>query len=197
MGQHARLHSTQADLGASWSYEDFIFNGLSDAQARILPPKGEHSIAWMIWHIARIEDIAMNLLVAGGAQVFSQGDWRKRLKVSWCDSGNAMSRDEITALSAAIDLPALRKYRAAVGCRTQEIVKGLQPQDLPRKVDPKRIQRVRDEEAVLEAASGIIDYWSKRTIAGLLLMPASRHILVHLNEAMDLRKGEAFTSPKS
>ena len=196
--QHARLHSAQANLGASWSYEDEIFNGLRDAQARTIPPKSEHSIAWMFWHIARIEDIAMNLLVAGNEQVFGQGDWQGRLKVSWCDSGNAMSTMEIAALSAAIDLPALRKYRAAVGCRTQEIVRGLQPQDLPRKVDARRIQRVRDEGAVLEAASGITDYWSKRTIAGLLLMPASRHILVHLNEALEIKgkcKGEAFAQP--
>ena len=195
--QHARLHSAQAGLGAIWSYEDEIFNGLSEAQARHIPPKGEHSIAWMVWHIARIEDIAMNLLVAGSEQVFSQAGWQGRLKVNWRDSGNAMSGDEIAALSAAIDLVELRIYRAAVGRRTRQIVQELQPSDLPRKVDSERIQRVRDEGAVLEAASGIIDYWSKRTIAGLLLMPASRHILVHLNEALDLRKGEAFASPKS
>ena len=191
--QHARLHSAQAGLGAIWSYEDEIFNGLSEAQARYIPPKGEHSIAWMVWHIARIEDIAMNLLVAGGEQIFSQEGWQERLKVSWRDSGNGMSHDEIAVLSAVIDLAALRAYRAAVGRRTRQIVQGLQPSDLPRKVDPERIQRVRAEGAVLEAASGIIDYWSKRTIAGLLLMPASRHILVHLNEALDVkRNGEAF-----
>lgn len=29
----------------------------------------------------------------------------------------------------------------------------------------------------------VTDYWSRRTIAGLLLMPATRHNFVHLNEA--------------
>jgi hypothetical protein len=41
--------------------------------------------------------------------------------------------------------------------------------------------------ALVEAATGIKEYWGKRDIAGLLLMPASRHILVHLNEALTLK----------
>ena len=44
------------------------------------------------------------------------------------------------------------------------------------------------EGAVLEVASDLIDYWAKRTIAGLLLMPATRHNLVHLNEALRLKQ---------
>jgi hypothetical protein len=32
------------------------------------------------------------------------------------------------------------------------------------------------------------DYWSKKTIAGLLLMPPTRHNFVHLNEAARIRQ---------
>jgi len=58
---------------------------------------------------------------------------------------------------------------------------------LKQKVDPIRLQQALDEGAVVEAARGIVDYWSRRTIAGLLLMPATRHSLVHLNEALRLK----------
>ena len=44
------------------------------------------------------------------------------------------------------------------------------------------------EGAVVEEARDLIDYWGKRTIAGLLLMPATRHNLVHLNEALRLKR---------
>jgi hypothetical protein len=47
---------------------------------------------------------------------------------------------------------------------------------------------MRDEGAVVEAARGLLDYWGKRNIAGLLLMPATRHNLVHLNEALQLKQ---------
>jgi len=59
---------------------------------------------------------------------------------------------------------------------------------LLQKVDPARLQRVWDEKAVVEAASGIVDYWGKRNVAGLLLMPATRHHIIHLNEALKLKR---------
>ena len=89
--------------------------------------------------------------------------------------------------TARLDLDALWAYRCAVGRRTREIVQQLGPEDLKRKVDPTRLQRVWDEGAVVEAASDIVDYWGKRDVAGLLLMPASRHLIVHLNEALKLK----------
>jgi hypothetical protein len=184
--QHARLHSRLAFSETPWSYEDEIFAGLGDAQARRIPPHREHSIAWVFWHLARIEDTAMNMLVAGEEQVFNQG-WQTRLKVGWSDSGNVMEGADISELSQNIDIPTLRDYRAAVGRRTRQIVLNLQPQDLPHKVDPARVRRVMESGALLEAARPIAVYWSRRTIAGLLLMPASRHLLVHLNEAMELK----------
>jgi hypothetical protein len=35
---------------------------------------------------------------------------------------------------------------------------------------------------------GIVDYWGSRTIAGLLLMPPTRHNFTHLNEARMLKQ---------
>ena len=99
-----------------------------------------------------------------------------------------MDEAGIADFSAEVDIEALRAYRVAVGRRTREIVKQLGPEDLKRKVDPARLQRVWDEGAVVEAASGIVDYWGKRDVAGLLLMPASRHLIIHLNEALKLKR---------
>ena len=48
-----------------------------------------------------------------------------------------------------------------------------------------------DEGAVVEGARGLLDYWGGLTIAGLLLMPPTRHNFVHLNEAWML-KGKAL-----
>lgn len=82
----------------------------------------------------------------------------------------------------------LRAYRAAVGRRTRHVVTPLTPAQLKQRVDSTRLQRVRDEGAVAPAASGIVDYWGGRTAAGLLLMPASRHLITHLNEALDVKR---------
>lgn len=152
-------------------------------------PHGDcHSIAWLIWHIARCEDITMNLLVAGAPQILYQEGWLSLTKSPVCDTGNAMDDAAVANFNNTIDIEALRAYRLAVGRRTREIVKQLQPADLKRKVEPSRIQRVMDEGAVVEAARGIVDYWSRRNVAGLLLMPATRHNLIHLGEALQLKR---------
>ena len=186
--QHAMLHSVKVAQAELWSFEDAVLNDMTEAQFRRIPRNCEHSVAWLIWHIARCEDITMNLLVAGSPQVLNQGGWLERIKTPICHAGNEMDAASMANFSTAVDIEALRAYRVAVGRRTREIVKPLQPEDLKQKVAPVRLQRVWDEGAVVEAASGIVNYWGKRNVAGLLLMPATRHNLVHLNEALKLKQ---------
>lgn len=189
--QHAMLHSAKVSEATGWSYEDEILDDMSQAQVRRIPPGCEHSVAWLIWHSARCEDITLNRLVAGGPQVLLEQGWLERMQVPVRDTGNAMSPAEIAQFSAEIDIPALRGYRAAVGLRTRQIVRTLQPSDLKQPVCAVRLQQALDEEAVLPAAHEISDYWGSRDIVGLLLMPATRHNLVHLNEALKIKQKRA------
>ncbi|HLO16716.1 MAG TPA: hypothetical protein VK206_17915, partial [Anaerolineales bacterium] len=72
--------------------------------------------------------------------------------------------------------------------RTRAIVRQLKPEELNQKVTASRLQKVMDEGALLPEALEILNYWSKRTIAGLLLMPPTRHNFLHLNEALRIRQ---------
>ena len=130
----------------------------------------------------------MNLLVAGQPQVLVQGGWQQKLGVNACDTGNGMTSAEISAFSDSVDLLALRAYRLTVGRSTRAIVRSLQPADIKRKVEPALMQRVWDEGALTAAARSIGEYWASRDVAGLLLMPATRHPLIHLNEAALVRR---------
>jgi hypothetical protein len=187
MRQHAMVHTASMSRSGLWSFEDEIWDGLDDDSVRRIPAHGEHSIAWVFWHLTRVEDVTMNLLVAGAPQVIREYRWLERMKAPIVHTGNAMSVEAITELSAAIHVDALRDYRLAVGERTQEIIYHLEPVSLKQKVSADRLQRIYDEEAVLAAAHEIVDYWGKRTVAGLLLMPATRHHIVHLNEAARIK----------
>lgn len=188
LSQHARLHVAEMAQSEPWSYEDQVLEGLTEGQIRLLPPGVEHSIAWILWHIARIEDVTMNMLVAGRPQILIAGNWLEHLGVTVRHTGNAMKPEEVDELSTRVDLKALRTYRMGVGRGTRQIVKGLKPEDLKRKVSASRLQTLLDEGAVLPGARGLIDYWGKRNIAGLLLMPPTRHVIVHLNEASRVKR---------
>lgn len=68
LDQHAQLHMADGIR----SLADTILTDLSDACWQLKPGKGKNSIAWLICHIARIEDATFNLLVVERAQVLDK-----------------------------------------------------------------------------------------------------------------------------
>jgi hypothetical protein len=110
------------------------------------------------------------------------------LGISERDTANSMEPAEVAALSAAINLPALLDYRRLVGRRTRGIVSQLGVQELKQKVDPARLDKMTAQGAVRVEAGGLLEYWAGLTIAGLLLMPPTRHAFIHWNEALRIKQ---------
>ena len=185
---HGILHSSQVASQAPWSYEDLLLDGLDESHFRAVPPGEEHSLAWILWHLSRIEDLTMNLLVAGRDQVFEAGGWLEKTRSPIRHTGNGTDEAVTHALSAAVDLPALRAYRHTVGHATREIVRSLTRADFSRRVAPEDLQKVVEQGGVIEPGYGVVDYWGKKDVAGLLLMPPTRHTIVHWNEARQIVK---------
>ena len=187
--QHAMVHDAEMSNSGLYSFSDEVWDGTTEATVRRLPPKFEHSIAWIFWHIARIEDMTMNVLLAGKTQVFHQADWLTKLNITITHTGNVvMDNVDVTSISQSIDIDELKAYRRAVGRSTREQVTSVQPDELRYKVDPARLQSLLDDGSVAREAMGLIEYWGNLTIAGLLLMPPTRHNFVHLNEALKVKK---------
>ena len=185
--QHAMVHTKKMSRMDLWSFEDEIWQSLTTETIRAVPDGGEHSIAWILFHIARVEDITMNMLVAGTPQLYTRDKWAGKLKSTIHHSANKMDNESVAILSSVLDIDALRDYRLAVGRKTREIVKQILPGELHQKVDSTRLQKILNEGAVTGEAIEIVNYWGKRTIAGLLLMPPTRHNFLHLNEALRLK----------
>ena len=75
--------------------------GLSAAQLRGRWRAAFNPPVWLLWHMARIEDVAANLLLTDGTQVLDGDDWPARLGMARRDVGTGMtprrsmrSRDE-------------------------------------------------------------------------------------------------------
>lgn len=196
LSQHAMVHSSQMAQAGLWSFDDILWEGVEDTAARTIPSGEEHSIVWIYWHLSRIEDVTMNLLIAGTPQVLHSQNWQEPLATPQQDTGNALTTAEIATLSAEVNLSALRSYRIAVGWRTREIVSQLQPWDIKRRVESARLERIVYEGAVRTESRGLLEYWGSLTVAGLLLMPPTRHNFVHLNEAARLKRRVNARLPK-
>ncbi len=122
LGLHATTHA--GDVSGGPAGPERWLGGLSDDQLRLRPAAGVNSLAWLLWHMARTEDVAVNLVVAGRAQVFDD-DWARRMRVPRRDMGTGMTADEVAELSEGADVAAVRAYRSAVGIRTREVVRTL------------------------------------------------------------------------
>lgn len=187
LSQHAMLHSAAMAQTEAWSFADEVLIDLTDEELRAHPP-AMSSIAWLLWHIARIEDVAVNVLLANRPQVLLEQNWLHRLGIARRDVGTSMQRTELAAFSQQIDLEVLKRYRLAVGRNTREIILTLQPEELRQKVDPHSIQRLFNEGTLVEAAYELAEVWARWKKSGLLTMPATRHTFTHLNEMRVIRQ---------
>jgi len=185
---HGILHSKVVAPEASWSYEDDLLNDLDEEGFRRIPKNREHSVVWVVWHLSRIEDVVMNILVVRRDQVFETGHWQAKTCSPIKHTCNGTGMAVTASLSKAIDLAALRDYRYAVGRATRKIIPTLTWEDFKRKPKSAQLQRVLDEGAVLPVGMSTIDYWRRRDVAGLLLMPGTPHSIIHWNEARELIK---------
>jgi hypothetical protein len=191
LDQHRLLHSSRMSNSPVPTLEDELVKGLSKGTFRKYPvtiPDTKNSIVWHMWHVTRIEDMTMNVLVNNDKQVLYSEGWNKKLKVNYPHSGNEMTENEIADLSENIDIEALMAYRVEVGRKTREIVSSLLPDTLKQKVKTERIKLLEGQSGVKKEASWLLDYWENKTVAGLILMPATRHIFLHLNKSIRIKQ---------
>lgn len=157
---------------------------LPEPQVRGRPQAGVNTIAWLLWHTARIEDVGVNRFVADRPQVLDDG-WHERLGVSRRDVGTGMTDAEVDALSARVDLPALRGYWEAVTRRTLDVAGTLGGADLENVVPADHVRRVASGEgAVASGVEWLTDFWAGgRSRAWFLSQVPLLHVYGHYFEA--------------
>ncbi|WP_346847117.1 MULTISPECIES: DinB family protein [unclassified Clostridium] len=187
---HSMVHLSIMSGVDKKTFEDELREGLDENTFRTSQNQKGRTIAYGIWHCTRIEDITMNLLVAGDKQIFNRENWQEKINSNITDTGNAMSEDDIMEFSKNINMEELKNYRIEVGRRTRYIVENLSTEDMKRNFDKHRLQRILDERAVLDvkASNWLIDFWGRKNVAGIILMPMTRHQVIHINESLSAKK---------
>ena len=162
---------------------DYIFNICDDEDFCKMPLKSDKTIAYYLYHLNRIEDAVSNVLIAGTEQLFFTENFEKRLNAPVITTGNEIARDRLIEFSKELDIKQLKEYVIAVMANTNEIIKGMSFQTSKTKVTAERKTKVIKSNTVStdESAFWLVDYWCNKTYAGLMLMPFSRHIMLHLD----------------
>ena len=102
-----------------------VWEMVPDNLMRQRPHPQVNSIAWILWHLTRVEDAGLNRFVVDGSQVLDDGSWMEKMNLPIRHNGGDMNFDEVDDLSQRINLQALQEYSKAVQLRTREIVSQL------------------------------------------------------------------------
>jgi len=110
-------------------------DGLDAEQLTRAPAPDANTIGWLVWHLARVQDHHVAEIL-GVDQIWVTGDYAERcgLDASASNTGYGHSAEDVAAVRP--DGPdVLLAYLDAVGARTQDMLRGLTPDDLDRIVD--------------------------------------------------------------
>ncbi len=184
---HSQVHS--GEIYGEKTYFDEIMDEVDNSNFAVMPSAKDVTIAWNIWHSTRIEDITMNILVLDEKQVLN-AQWQEKLNTSVTDTGNAMTYDEILKFSKGLNLNALIDYRNAVGIKTKQVIESINAADMKRKFNQNQLERLTDEGCIINHPDSIWlkEFWSRKTVSGIFLMPITRHQIVHLNDCTNIIK---------
>jgi len=113
---------------------DEVIDGLTDEVSNYRPTPDANSIAWLIWHSARVQDLQL-AHVAGVEQVWIRDGWVDRfgLDLPRNDTGYGHSAEQVAKVRAPADL--LSGYYRAVHKLTLEYIASVTADDLSRIVD--------------------------------------------------------------
>jgi hypothetical protein len=181
--QNAIVHASRVSGDTTKTREDELWSAGDLDRLMEFSPKDPYSGAWHLWHSARIEDICSHYLIAGAEQVFTKKDYRGRMKCGFATTGNELDEAGMRRFNDGIDLKELRNYRAEVGRQTRRIIERMDVAALGAKVDVEALAKIASDGNIGVGAEWLLDFWGRKKISGIVAMPLTRHLMVHLNEA--------------
>ncbi|HEX4472235.1 MAG TPA: DUF664 domain-containing protein [Nocardioides sp.] len=150
-----RVREQMPDLVAGLDVDDLAWR----------PDPEANSIAWLVWHLSRIEDDHV-AGAAGSEQVWVTGGWADRFDLPFDvhEHGYAMSAADVAKVRVSGEL--LAGYYDAVAARSAAYVATLEPQDLDRVVD---------------------EAWDPPVTQGVRLVSVANEVNAHLGQAQYVR----------
>jgi uncharacterized damage-inducible protein DinB len=112
-------------------------DGLNPDQLAYRLDEGANSIAWLVWHLTRIQDDHV-AHVAGSDQVWTSGGWAERFGLPFEESATGYGHTTKDVAAVRVESPdLLTGYYDAVHERTLDYLSGLSEEDLDRVVDER------------------------------------------------------------
>jgi len=112
--------------------------GLTPAEVRWQPTLHTNHIAWLVWHMARVEDQWVNRVLRGTTEVWNADGWAERFRMDPTSTGTRQTMEEVRAMSE-IPLTDLMAYFNAVRAATRQYLDQATDADLSREYQHPRM----------------------------------------------------------
>ena len=160
-----------------------VWESVPESLLRQRPHPRVNSIAWNLWHLARVEDAGLNRFVVDRPQVLDDSPWMERMNVPWRHHGGEMTFAEVDELNQRIELVALHDYMQAVQVRTREIVTQIDLVNLDASMEAERLQMILVDEGLAHSqAAGFLKNYLGWTKGKCLMNFGLTHPYQHVGE---------------
>ena len=184
---HYKLHFEKGGLQSR-------IDKLTEEQMRLCP-NNLNSIAWMLWHLSRCEDVGINRIVCENQQVFDENNWADKLNVSRRDIGTSMTFQEVIDLSSQINIKALLNYYLEVTNKVQSEIENIKSEELNKIPSINFLNKVLfDEGALSKNSEWVAEHYSNKTKGWFLGHLGLTHSKGHLGQILFIRKLQGLGS---
>jgi uncharacterized damage-inducible protein DinB len=108
----------QKTLAESKEYIDQAIKGLSADELAFRPKPHSNSIAFLLWHLARVEDLWINRNILGEKEIYASYEWNKKFGTPAQDNGFGYDVKKLDTWPVP-KLELLQAYATAVRGKTQ------------------------------------------------------------------------------
>jgi hypothetical protein len=108
--------------------------GLTEAEVRWQASLDTNTIAWLVWHMAKVEDSWINVTIAGGESVWDSGKWSERTGITGNSGGYGQAMDEVRAMPN-VPVSELIAYYEVVRESAFGVIEGMSESDGDNEID--------------------------------------------------------------
>jgi len=134
----------EAVLGALDEYLEATrkaIEGLGPSEAKWQPSPRSNHVAWLVWHMARVEDAMVNRLLRGSAEEWVAGGWAGRFGMDSESAGAGQTLEQVRAMPD-VSPSDLMAYFDAVRALTRQYFDQVTDEDLSRTYEHPRLGTV-------------------------------------------------------
>jgi hypothetical protein len=124
-------------LEQSQGYLSKALDGLTQEEAAWSPAAESNSIAFILWHVTRVEDFFVIRVIQRGVELYEAEGWREKLGTPAKDTGFDYTLEQLRAWPVP-KLEIIRGYSESVRKKTLALLNSISPERLSELARPDR-----------------------------------------------------------